>query len=50
MIGCCIWFVGCIIQTAATGVPMLIVGRLIAGVCIGLVSSAVPVYQSEVSL
>lgn len=50
MLGCLVWFVGCIIQTASQDVPMLIVGRIIAGLCIGLVSSAVPVYQSEVSV
>lgn len=28
---------------------MLVVGRVIAGVCVGITSSIVPVYQSEIA-
>jgi len=28
---------------------MLIVGRIIAGVCVGITSSSVPVYQAELA-
>lgn len=43
IVACFVWFVGCIIQAASQSVPMLIVGRIIAGMCVGLVSSCVPV-------
>ena len=34
-------------QTAATTIPLFIVGRVWAGVGVGLVSTLVPMYQSE---
>ncbi len=44
-----IFAVGAIICAAATSPAMLIVGRIIVGLGIGLASSTVPVYISEVS-
>ena len=41
--------VGAIIQTAANGVPAMIVGRLLAGVAVGMLNSALPVYISELA-
>jgi len=41
--------VGCAIQTASVHIAMLIVGRFIAGVSIGILSMIVPVYQAEIS-
>lgn len=44
-VGCALWIVGSAIQCAANGVVMLCVGRAVAGVCVGIASSVVPVYQ-----
>ncbi|KAF2111861.1 high affinity glucose transporter [Lophiotrema nucula] len=44
-----IWIVGSIFQTAANGVALLCVGRVIAGFCVGIASSIVPVYQAEIA-
>ena len=44
-----IFFVGGAFQTFATGMPMMIVGRIIAGLGVGALSTIVPVYQSEIS-
>lgn len=38
---------GIILQTAATGIPLLCAGRAIAGLGVGLVSAVVPLYISE---
>jgi MFS family permease len=37
------------IQTAATNVTVLICGRLVAGLCVGIASTVVPVYQAEIA-
>ncbi|QRG40965.1 hypothetical protein FDK38_005459 [Candidozyma auris] len=39
--------VGVVLQTAATNIPLLCVGRAIAGGGVGLISSTIPLYQSE---
>lgn len=39
--------VGIILQTAATAIPLLCVGRVIAGLGVGLISSVIPLYQAE---
>ena len=44
-----IWIIGAILQTASNGVPLLCVGRVIAGIAIGIASSVVPVYQAEIA-
>lgn len=46
---CVIFSIGAILQTATTGRNLLIVGRVIAGLGVGGVSSIVPLYQSEMS-
>ncbi|RPA89432.1 general substrate transporter [Choiromyces venosus 120613-1] len=48
-IGAVIWIIGSIIQAASQNVGMLVVGRIIAGICVGITSSLVPVYQSELA-
>jgi sugar porter (SP) family MFS transporter len=48
-IGAVIWIIGSILQTAANGVALLCVGRVIAGICVGICSSIVPVYQAEIA-
>ncbi|CCD46006.1 similar to MFS sugar transporter [Botrytis cinerea T4] len=43
------WIVGAIIQCASINVAMLVVGRVIAGICVGIASAICPVYQSEIA-
>lgn len=40
---------GCALQAGAANVAMLIVGRLIAGVAVGILSALVPMYCSEIA-
>ena len=47
--GSIIFFIGGALQTFAVGMPMMIVGRIIAGLRVGGLSTIVPVYQSEIS-
>ncbi|KAI9875586.1 MAG: MFS sugar transporter [Pleopsidium flavum] len=44
-----IWIIGSILQTAANGVALLVVGRIVAGICVGIASAIVPVYQAEIA-
>lgn len=41
--------VGVVLQVIATAIPLLCVGRVIAGFGVGLISSTIPLYQSEAS-
>ncbi|KAK9241819.1 general substrate transporter [Lipomyces tetrasporus] len=47
--GAIVWCIGATLQSASNGVTMLVAGRAIAGLCIGLTSSLVPTYQSEIA-
>src|ERR1700712_4321461 len=47
--GSLIFIVGGALQTFANGMPMMLVGRIIAGLGVGALSTIVPVYQSEIS-
>lgn len=47
--GSIIFFVGGALQSFANGMPMMMTGRIIAGVGVGMLSTIVPVYQSEIS-
>ena len=49
MYGSMIFFVGGALQTTAGGMPMMLTGRIIAGLGVGALSTIVPVYQSEIS-
>lgn len=49
MVGAVIWCIGSIITAACQNIPMLIVGRIINGFSVGICSSQVPVYVSELS-
>lgn len=49
MIGSVIWVIGSIIVAASQGIAMLIVGRIINGMCVGICSAQVPVYISEIA-
>jgi len=48
-LGSIIAIVGCTIQTASVDIAMLIVGRFICGLAIGVLSMIVPMYQAEIS-
>ncbi|KAK8001177.1 MFS glucose transporter mfs1 [Apiospora marii] len=48
-ISCVLWIIGSIIQCASQNVGMLCAGRVIAGLCVGIASSVVPVYQAEIA-
>lgn len=48
--GSIVFFVGGALQTFATGIPMMMVGRIVAGLGVGALSTIVPVYQSEISV
>lgn len=47
--GSMIFFVGGALQSFANGMPMMLLGRIIAGLGVGALSTIVPVYQSEIS-
>ncbi|CCH41443.1 High-affinity glucose transporter [Wickerhamomyces ciferrii] len=44
-----VFIVGNICQIAATGIPLLCIGRFITGLSVGLISAVVPLYQAEAS-
>ncbi|KAI1141654.1 general substrate transporter [Hypoxylon sp. FL0543] len=48
-VACVLWIIGSIIQCASQNVIMLCAGRAISGLCVGMTSSLVPVYQSEIA-
>lgn len=47
--GSIIFFIGGAFQTFATSLNMMMLGRIIAGLGVGALSTIVPVYQSEIS-
>lgn len=49
ILACLVFSVGVAFQVAATALPLFVVGRVIAGLGVGLVSCLVPMYQSECS-
>ena len=44
---CAVFSAGVAMQTASTGMNLFLAGRVIAGLGVGLVSTLVPMYQSE---
>lgn len=48
--GSIVFFVGGALQAFATGLPMMMAGRIVAGLGVGALSTIVPVYQSEISV
>lgn len=48
-VGCIIWCIGSIIVCASQNIGMLIVGRFINGLAVGICSAQVPVYVSELA-
>src|SRR6266498_3869020 len=49
MFACFWWLIGTAVQTAVNGFGMLIAGRILNGVCVGITSSQVPVYLAEIA-
>lgn len=47
--GSLIFLVGGALQTMANGMPMMMLGRIVAGLGVGALSTIVPIYQSEIS-
>jgi len=47
--GSIIFFIGGALQTLALNMAMMMMGRLVAGLGVGMLSTIVPVYQSEIS-
>jgi MFS family permease len=48
-IGAVVSIIGTTFQTAAFNIPLLIAGRLIAGLAIGIIYFAIPMYMSEIA-
>ncbi|KAK9446662.1 general substrate transporter [Limtongia smithiae] len=48
-LGACVWIIGSAIQSSAQNVGQLVAGRFVSGLAIGICSSQVPVYISEMS-
>lgn len=44
-----VWVIGSILQCASVNRGMLVVGRIISGISVGLSSAVVPIYQSEIT-
>ena len=49
MVGAACGVVGAALQSGAVSTAMLIVGRLIIGIAIGIMTMVVPVYQAEIA-
>jgi len=47
--GSLIFIIGGALQTFSNGMPVMMLGRIIAGLGVGALSTIVPVYQSEIS-
>lgn len=48
-VGCVIWCIGSILVCASQNIGMLIVGRIINGLAVGICSAQVPVYITEIA-
>ena len=49
ILGCAVFMVGAILQTAAHGLALLVVGRLVAGFGVGFESATIIMYMSEIA-
>jgi len=47
--GCLIFTIGCICETASTGIALMCVGRVIAGLGVGFISAIIILYMSEIA-
>ena len=48
-VACFFWLAGTAIQVSCNGIGMLIAGRILNGICVGVTSSQVPVYLAEIA-
>jgi MFS family permease len=48
-VGCVIWCIGSILVCASQNIGMLVVGRFVNGLAVGICSAQVPVYITEVA-
>ncbi|KAI9736864.1 MAG: hypothetical protein M1818_005915 [Claussenomyces sp. TS43310] len=46
---CLWWLLGTALQAGTNGIAMLICGRFVNGICVGITSSQVPVYLAEIA-
>ena len=49
IMGCLVFSIGCILETASTGLPLMTVGRFLAGGGVGNISAIVILYVSEIA-
>ncbi|KAK7451187.1 high affinity glucose transporter [Stygiomarasmius scandens] len=49
MLASLIWVIGSILQCASVNRGMLVAGRVISGISVGISSTVVPIYQSEIT-
>ncbi|MCJ1274632.1 hypothetical protein MMC21_002429 [Puttea exsequens] len=49
IMGCGIFIIGCILETASTGLGLMVPGRLICGFGVGFISAIVILYMSEIA-
>ena len=49
ILGCLVFFFGCILETASTGLGLMVPGRLFAGLGVGFISAVVILYMSEIA-
>ncbi|MCJ1241129.1 hypothetical protein MMC14_009133 [Varicellaria rhodocarpa] len=49
IVGCLVFTVGCILETASTSLGVMVPGRLIAGAGVGFISAIVILYMSEIA-
>jgi MFS family permease len=49
MLGGLFWVIGSILQCASVDRAMLVVGRIVSGLSVGISSAVVPIYQAEVT-
>ncbi|KAH8926299.1 general substrate transporter [Atractiella rhizophila] len=49
MFAALLWVLGSVLQCAAQNIPMLVAGRVIGGLAIGIESAIVPIYQAEIT-
>ncbi|KAI9649558.1 hypothetical protein NHQ30_002138 [Ciborinia camelliae] len=48
ILGCLVFIIGVILQTASTSIGLLVAGRLVAGFGVGFVSATIVLYMSEI--
>ncbi|WVQ98859.1 hypothetical protein IAU59_005990 [Kwoniella sp. CBS 9459] len=49
VLGCAVFIVGCVLQTASTGLGLLVAGRVISGFGVGFISAIIILYMSEIA-